>query len=235
MGKPKEIVRIFSVPDSDMLEAGTTMHNLFTGDKQAFANFDTDFADPFAENWMNILNTALETPVDDYVKNELGEYTAEVEKCMEACREGYRELKYFYQKAFPEDRKTWNLFGYSVYEKKRNSETKMLEFLPVIKKAAAKYSAQLIQAGYSQEKIDNLETLRLNLFTANSDQEFYRENRPKETRERIVQLNKCYEFMQKVNKAAKIVFKDDFVKYEQYMLPSENVTSTGEEPGSNES
>ena len=63
--------------------------------------------------------------------------------------------------------------------------------------------------------------MRAELTEADYNQEMAKKGRPAVTQERINNLNDCYSYMQKVSKAAKIIFADNHAKYNQYLLPNE--------------
>ena len=104
----------------------------------------------------------------------------------------------------------------------------MIQFLSLLYQAATEYSVQLIAAGFTQDKIDQINILQSELTTADYNQELSKKRRPLLTQQRIEKLNECYEFMQNVSKAGKIIYSADFAKYEQYLLPYERTQKTDE-------
>ena len=229
MAKAEEVTRIYSGSDADMLQVSRVMQGLFTEDKTAFTEFDTAFADPFAGNWMQQIETASNFSQDTIALGEQTELTKIVAEKMEECKKFFQSMKYFVEKAFPGKKEIWAQFGYSDYEYARRGETKMVQFLGVLSKTALTYKDQLIEAGFTQEKIDQIAVLQSDLTQADYNQEIAKKGRPALTQERITNLNHCYGYMQKVSKAGKIIFDDDFVKYNQYLLPNDSAAKK-EEP-----
>jgi hypothetical protein len=78
---------------------------------------------------------------------------------------------------------------------------------------------QLAAKGYPQPKIDEIETLRAALDTANQAQELFIGNLPVQTQERYKKNNAAWEIMVRVCTAGKRIFKNDFAKYQRYLLP----------------
>jgi len=230
MAKAEEKSRIYIGPDADMIQASRVMHGLFVEDKVAFTNFDNGFADPFAENWLIKIEAGNDVVQDSLYLSSQIELTKHVELKMNECRDYFQMIKYFIEKAFPDRKEIWAQFGFNDYEKARTSETKMIQFFGVLHKTAIEFSAQLIAAGFGQEKIDKIESLQTELIDADYKQEMSKKKRPVITQERIEKLNECYSIMQKVSKAGKIIFANNHAKYDQYLLPIERVTKKPEEP-----
>ncbi len=105
----------------------------------------------------------------------------------------------------------------------------MIQLLNTLHAAAVTHSVKLIEAGFTQAKIDGIAALKEKLAAADNAQEMAKKKRPSVTQERIATLNKCYEILQQVSKAGKIIFANDRAKYDQYLLPNER-TQKKEEP-----
>jgi hypothetical protein len=230
MAKAEEKTRIFTGPDADMLHASRVTNGLFTADKLAFTNFDSSFADPFGENWLQKIESASSVDQDSHYLSTLTELTNRVAVVMEECKTFFQSMKYFIEKAYPNQKTIYAQFGYSDYEQARRSEIKMIQFLGVLNKTTIEHSAKLIEAGFSQEKIDKIAALKEQLTSADYDQEMAKKKRASVTQERINTLNECYEILQRVSKAGKIIFANDRAKYDQYLLPNERATKKEETP-----
>ncbi|MHB8904612.1 MAG: hypothetical protein ACYC6D_00625 [Melioribacteraceae bacterium] len=230
MAKAEEKVRSFSGSDADMIQASRVMQGLFVEDKIAFTNFDSEFADPFAENWLQKIEAGNTVAQDSLYVSGQTELTKNVELKMTESRDFFQMMKYFIEKAFPNRKEIWTQFGVNDYDKARTSETKMIQFLGVLHKTAVEFKTELIAAGFSQEKIDKIAALLTELINADYEQEMSKKKRPAITQERIEKLNECYSIMQKVSKAGKIIFANNRAKYDQYLLPIERIVKKPEEP-----
>lgn len=229
MAKAEEKTRSFNGSDSDMIQTSRVIHGLFIEDKPGFISFDSSFADPFAENWLQRIEAAALITNDTLTVAMQMELTKKVAEKMEECKVFYQQMKYFIEKAFPGKREIWTQFGYSSYDDARRGETKMIQFYGILGKTAAQYSAQLIAAGFTQVNIDKITTLHTELTNADYEQEISKKKRPAATQERILLLNECYEYLKKVSRAGKIIFANNYGKYNQYLLPDES-SSKKEEP-----
>lgn len=126
------------------------------------------------------------------------------------------EVKFFVEEAFPGNRDMLNVFGLNDYDKARRSQAKMLEFLTDLKATTNTHAAALITAGYTQPRIDAIDTIMSDLRLKNTAQNTFIRKRPKLTTERITILNEPYDTMTRVNSAAQIIFVNDVAKRAQY-------------------
>jgi hypothetical protein len=221
MAKAEEKTRIFGSPDADMLQTSRVTHGLFTEDKLAFSNFDPSFADPFGDNWLQKIDNTFSVDQDTEYVNTLSELTLKVDDIMEECKTFFQLMKYFIEKAYPGQKTVHAQFGYGDYDQARNSEVKMIQLLGVLSKTANERSVKLIEAGFTQDKIDYITALKEKLTEADYNQEITKKKRTAVTQDRISALNECYEILQRVSKAGKIIFASDRAKYDQYLLPNE--------------
>jgi hypothetical protein len=71
----------------------------------------------------------------------------------------------------------------------------MIQFLDEMHKACVKYQTQLITTGYSEAAITEINTIRTELLTDNTNQEVFKKERPKLTEDRITILTQLAEFI----------------------------------------
>jgi hypothetical protein len=230
MARPKELLRTYGIADADMLELAKTKQGFMSEDKPKFTEFDNDFKDPYAANWLAAITECEQDLKDDSVVWQMTNLTQTVEAKMEQCRTAYQALKFFVEKAFPNNQPVWNEFGYAKYDSARKSQAQMIQFMQEVYSIATKYSAQLIEKNYTQAKIDALLTLKQELDTANNEQELFKGGRPTLTQARILNLNNVWKITVTVCRAGKIIFVDDKAKYARYTLPAGAGGEDNEEP-----
>ncbi len=227
MSKAQEVVRIFKISDAEMIQTSRIYHGLFSQDRQQFINLDPDFGDPFPDNWMAAIVESESVLRDMDVRDEIAQFTGNVRHKMDECRTHFQKMKYYIEKAFPNNKAVWNAFGYEDYDSARLSEVQLLPFMKNLKTQASKNAAKLIAANYKQADIDKIGTLWQELLEADQAQESYKKERVIITQQRIEKLNAAWEYVLKVNKASKNIFADNYAKLQQYILPGE---SAPEEP-----
>lgn len=217
MAEEIALMRLFRGADPHMVATTYTMHSIFNKDLAAFTDFDSTFDAQWAADWLVDIEAAQRLISDNVVIDQVAAETEKVNATMQAGRDKWTEIKYFIKKAFPRDAAMLHVFGASAYLKARMSQPKMIEFLLGLHTAATDNSAQLIAAGYSQSRIDEIEDICTALSTKNDAQNKARRGRPRLTAQRIAALNAPYVKMMLVNEAAQIVFMGNAAKRRQYM------------------
>lgn len=190
----------------------------FTIDQAAFILFDGDFAEPYLTNFDAAITAAANIPDYEYMQDELAILTVDVETKMEDIRSAFKHMRPFIEKAYPNQKQVWNSFGYDNYGADRNSQTKIGNFIFKLHLAAVKRSAELILVGYPQVDIDNLQSLHTNLIKAQETQEAYKLEIKDSTNDRMEAMNAMWEFVQHICRVGKIIFEDDYGKYQQYVM-----------------
>ncbi len=215
------IRRKFNVSYGYALQYAKDMQILFVDDLPAFTAFDGDLDADFADDWLDDIEAAGVLVSDESVVDAQTVLTNVVNRAMKDCRDYYQEVKYFALKTFPEpeDVPKLNELGFDNYGKARASQTEMLQFMNDVYVAANKYAVQLAAKGFDAAKITYINTLRTALDNANKNQNNFITNRPVVTTGRVSAYNKMWEYVTQVARAAKIVYRLNPSKYNQYLLP----------------
>lgn len=138
---------------------------------------------------------------------------------MDKCRDKFQDSKYFIEKAFPGKVAIWNELGYDNYDDCRRVQLKMIQFMKNFHGKATKYKTEHIAKNYTQLMIDEIETRRKALDDANQAQEDFIGTLGVDTQERYAKNNGVWDTMVKVCTAGKRIYKNDFAKYQRYLLP----------------
>ena len=222
---PEQEERNYNMPDAEMLELSSAMREAFIEDKADFIERNPKFDDPYAEQWEEKITAAEGFPTDEQVDDILQQKTVAVEKVMTRCRNKFQDSKEFIEDAFPDKQVVWNEFGFDDYDKARQDQAQFIQFMNRFYKVAVKYKEQLIGANYTQEKIDEIKTLAEELKETNTEQEAYKKNIPVQTRDRVLVHNACYKITSEVGRSGKLIYRDDFAKYQRYLLTPSDESS----------
>ena len=216
---PGQAKRHYSnIEDHAMLEKCQTMHDLFEDNLADFENFDSDFAGLYKALWQEAIDLAESFPSDTTTLYRISQATAAVEMLMKLCCKKFRKARHFIELAFPGNRGIYNEFGYGDFDMARNNPTRMILFMDRLHSLAMDKNTELIAAGYGQASIDEIKTLHDALNQANCTQEMLKRQRVTTTQTRIKLLNTAWKFMSKTAKAAKLIYKNNYAKYNQYLL-----------------
>lgn len=209
--------RLFNGADTYLHAALRSIYNIFSDDKAAFEGFDSTFTDDWATEWLTEILVVESMVSDHLIVNQAAEQTEKVEDAMRTARNKWGEIKYFIRKAWPGDAAMLHLFGASAYFPARSNQPKMVEFLQSLYSAATEYKTQLIDAGYSQDRIDEIQAIATTLTQKNDVQNRAKRGRPRITAQRVAALNAPYLRLTQVNEAAQIIFMDNAAKRKQYV------------------
>jgi hypothetical protein len=212
-----------------LLEQAGVMHGHLSND---IALFTADFPKidaAFVTDFENAIDAADNTPSDEEVVNDQQVKTLSVIQIMKTARKRMQRLFIYADLAFEDNPLAREIFGHHLYQKHKTNQLKMLEILELAHKKAedADYKQDLIDEGFTQLRIDELETLRVGLQDANLQQEGHKTDRPVISQTRVTNMNAVWDFMVEVNKASKVVFEDDYAKQQQYFLYPENSSGSG--------
>ncbi|MCB9191087.1 MAG: carboxypeptidase regulatory-like domain-containing protein [Flavobacteriales bacterium] len=212
--------RKFNVSDLYMLEFSKTMRTHFIDEQAQFAAFDADFTSPFENDWLSAIDAAEAILPDEVIKDQLQQLTADVEQAMEKCRTKFQVSKYFIDKAFGNSVAIRNEFGYNDYDRNRQGQLTLLQFMQTFFKTATKYAAELAAVGFDAAAVAEIDLLAKTLNDANIAQEKFKGTRQLTTEERIQQHNKVWDITVRVSRAGKIIFMNDPAKYQLFLLPA---------------
>lgn len=214
---PEEMKRNYPNSDAEMTETARIIHGLMVADLAKFTAFDSTTAAPYAALFLTAIDDADTVIADTAVIDIQVQKTEAIQAVMEKAKGKYADVKYFSQKAFPTSIATQNEFGINDYERARKSPTQMIQFLDEMHRACVKYQAQLVAKGFSAAAIAEIQTIRTELRTTNTDQGVYKKQRPTLTADRVTVLNNCFAYVTEVNAAAQRVYKEDFAKRNQFV------------------
>lgn len=216
----KELRRIYYISDDVMIQFVKIKKKYFDEDATDFLAFDSDFDNTFRTNFQQLITRAEKVLPHSTILSQRTQLTTTVEDTMARCRAKFKHIKYFIEKAFPGNRPVWNEFGYNKYANARKSQVKMIQFMEILNATALKYKAQLVAAKYAESQFGELESLRIEVNTADLQQELQIGDSPVLTQERVTLLNNVWETTKRVCRAGKIIFAGNPKKYERYLLPA---------------
>ena len=208
------------ISNDKMLEGAETIHDLYMDDVADFTAFDALLDDSVGTDLLSEIDLARDYPTDESVVDEISELTAVVDDAWGNCRKHFQDAKYFIEKAFPGNTAIQKSFGFDDYQTMSRYQDKVLTFMDTFHDKADKHKVVLIAQGYTQAKIDQIETLAAAFRTANRNQEKAKKDRLETTQNRAKTFNKVWVILQQINRASKSVYRGDYAKLQQYLLPA---------------
>lgn len=216
--KRPEIRRSYVASDAEMIQTAKTLFGNFVEDNQAFAAFDPDYGGGFIDRFRNELQEAEDIAKNMSVNAELTGLSADVQSAMEKCKNYFMMFKHFVEKAFPDDVPVWKEFGYDNYDYSSKYQAEMIQFMNRLHVTATKYREQLATVSFTQERIDEINAIKRELDNADQHQENLKKNRANITQERLTKLNACWNEISEIARLGKLIFANDFGKYQRYVI-----------------
>ena len=214
----KRFRRIYAGTDAKMLETSDVFRLLFEDDLGKFTAFDSTLTANFVVEWKAKIVEGYKLDTHHRVKAIQGTMTAEVFKKMGECRSKYKEVKFFAEKAFPNNAAIRGKFGTQEFSKVRAKQLEMMPFMTEMYQACMEYKTELIAEGMTQTKIDAIKTLQEELLFLYNERENYAREKKAITETRIETLNACYRYTKLVMDAAKIIFEDDYARTKMFVF-----------------
>lgn len=205
-----ETIRNYSVSDAKMMSEARSIIDLYKDYHTYFASFDPDtFHENFQAESNQKMQSAEQIPSDMVLIDIQAQKTQAVEKVMAPLLEEIRFAKYFVEKAFPDEPKIVNQFGYNDLQFARHSSDKMIQFMDDFCGNMEKHKQTILDAKYPEEKFALCKTYAEQLRTNRCEQRKNIKERPVHTANRIKQLNTIWEELKKIHNAATIIFNKE--------------------------
>lgn len=216
--KRSEPRRSYVASDAEMIQMAKSIFAGFIEDKDAFANFDPDYGGGFTERFQNELQEAEDIAKNMSVNAELTGLSSDVQSAMEKCKNFFMMFKHFVEKAFPDNVPVWKEFGYDKYDYASKYQEEMIQFMNNLSVTAQKYREQLAAVSFSAERIEEINEMKRRLDEADQHQENLKRNRANITQERLTKLNNCWSEISEIARLGKLIFANDFGKYQRYVI-----------------
>lgn len=213
--------RDFNLGEDEMLELTAEHRTHFLTYKADFVAEDADFADPFAADWLTSIEASEDVVDAETRDDQLTGKTADVLEQMALGKQVYGEMKYFVNKAYPDNKPVQNEFGFNDYDGKSDKQPKMIRFLKKLYNTAnsATYKPALLAASCTQPKIDDVKAIHDALFAANNSQNAFNHSSGVDTDARDTQYNETWAFSKKVNACAHIIYRNAPSKLSLFLFP----------------
>lgn len=215
----KEIARRFNIADAILLEfAGKEIEYLPT-DLAQFTAFDPDLNVGKQTLLKSVYTNALTFGSDKTAVSVVSQLTEELSAKIKNCTSIFKEVRYFVRKKFANSPAIQKELGMHTYRKARSVQSEMVLFMYALAASVEKYKTELTEAGLKASVIASIKPAAEALEKTNVTQKTGKGGRTVKTEDRITLLNNLYELLTDFSEAAKIVFANDPVKKDRYILP----------------
>jgi hypothetical protein len=217
----EQVKRLYSgISDTKMFNEAQTIHNLLDDDLADFTAKDAAFNLDFLEDFQTKINDCIAFKTDETYMDEVEQLTKNVMQAWENCKNYFQDMKYYIEKAFPNDPAIHKQFGYDDYRDMSRLQDKVVPFMESLKKKAADNMPALLAAGMTAAQIDQINLLKNAFNAANGTQDEAIKRRLELTQMRIELNNSLWKILQQINKLSKAVYRGNYAKLQQYLLPA---------------
>lgn len=193
---------------ADFVANGRVWIQLFRDNLADFSALDPDFNAAFANNW-EAANEALALfETDETQRDEIAYRTSELLKTHQPVLRLLDDLDYYTGKAFPTDPRKVDELGIKLM--RRDAGSTQLKFVLwgyTALRVANDYQPQLTAAGLPLAWFTDFEAALDVCGQAELEQEYAKRQRIRKTTERVMQFNALHKTWQRVNKAAKVIYR----------------------------
>ena len=207
------------IPIPDTIEWMKDVHTSFTTDITDFQGFSPKYADPYSADLLVKINAGENIVPDSQELDVITGLTAVVESAMETGRIELQKFFNFVVDAFPKNSSKLNEAGKNDYEEARKSQPKMLLLLDAAKDFADTYTVELDGKGYTAAMATSLSDAKVALDAANKEQNKAIRRRPVKTQDRRKTINEAYYAVRDLCEDAKIIYVNDYAKFNLYLIP----------------
>lgn len=218
----------FSGSQAEALQYCRTILQTLTINFVEFANFDAQrFVPFFLTGFAKAIEAVENIQDDETVVDQQSIKTQVVETTMVQARKQFQELKYFVQKAFPNQPNQWSKFGFDDYSEVRDNPVKMIPFLLKVYKLSDANRSALVAQGATDQRIDDFQTTYQSLVNAVTEQDMAKNERGVVTQMRITALDALFdEYLTPTREVAKFVYAENAAMYSQFLLPRRSSSSS---------
>lgn len=210
------------------LQYARTLVQVLSNNLLDFSNFDAQrFTAQFVVDFASAITAAENVQDDETTVDQQSIKTQAVENVMVQARKQFQELKYFVQKAFPNNANMWSKFGFDDYNDIRANAIKMIPFLLKVYKIANENRTTLNVQGCLDSRIDAFETLYRDLANAVTDQELSKNDRTLITQTRHDALDILFDnFVTPTREVGKLIYAENSAMQALFLLSRRSSSTT---------
>lgn len=215
----RSLTRIAPINDAALLEYAYTLVDHVKEDLAAFTAFDQRFTSAVADELLALVQEAEATTSDRVVMRRQVRRTKEVNLRLAQLQEVVTRLRYFVNRAFPNQPEVQSDFYLDRLNLNKLSQAGRIMFLRDLGEAVNTHRQALVEAGCPEALLGEVQALYQPLKDYNKEQEKFKARRRLETDKRITCMNKVYRQVIRIQEAARIVFKGQESQLKKYRLP----------------
>lgn len=175
-----------------------------------FTALDAQFDAAYAQAWYDLTELFTKLPTDETVMDGVAVETEELLDSYKPVIKLADELEFFVGKAFPDDVRKVDEFGFKLLRRVSNQASlKFSHYARTMQVIAKEYETQLLAAGLPVAWFGSFEAAVLYTSKKELDQEVEKRHRIRTTTERVRLYNQLHATWQRVYKASRVIYADN--------------------------
>ena len=191
--------------------------------QKSFNNYNVRFLEEHTRmttTWLqDLIETAKTARRDQRERAHLRHQTMDMLQMMEDCKELITKTELFANEAFANDPALLQEFDFKRVKEFAKTQTGIIAQMEELANKAEDYRDQLTNVGAPEKLFDDLHAAAEGVFETNSEQEIAKKLRVQNTVKRIEVMNNLWEGLMKIEKLAKIIFKNEDQLRQLFIVP----------------
>lgn len=191
--------------------------------QKSFTNYNARFVEEhtlMSTSWLgDLILAARSARRDQRERANLRHQTMDMVQTIADCMELVRKVELFAEDAFADDPAVLEEFDFKGIREYAKTQTGLITQMEWLADKASDYRDELTGAGAPEKLFDALSAAAEGVFETNSEQEITKKLRVKHTRERIEAMNALWDGLVKIEKMAKMIFKNEEELMQLFVVP----------------
>jgi len=171
-----------------------------------FSAFDADFNAAFIADMEAAIAAAEQHPTDETVRDQLQGFSKKVKQETAHCDGTAADVRFYVDKAFPQDETMLGEFGYRALRNTRPNTPAFIIWMKVLHSRAVKYQTPLTDNGMTAADIAAILTRAQALEQAELNQEMFKRERLQLTAQRTQLYNAMWRHVTLIEQAARRIY-----------------------------
>ena len=210
------ITRSYRGGDDRLLEVADVI-------QKSFRNYNSRFVEEhtrMSTSWLeDLVLAAKRARRDQRERANLRHQTMDMVEMIATSMELVRKVELFAEDAFADDPAVLEEFDFKGLREYAKTQAGLITQMEWLAEKAGDYRDELSAAGAPEKLFDVLNEVAEGVFETNSEQEIAKRLRVQHTRERIESMNALWDGLIKVEKLAKMIFKDEEELLQLFIVP----------------
>ncbi len=206
------------IPQDVIMERSQIIKVSYDANLDSFKTFDQDLNQDYSDNLGAKIEEINNITPDKIMLVQQQKATKNMLDFSKSAVNNVKNIRYYVEKAFPDNQLMLAEFGYNTLAKVQNSQLKLIKHLKLFVISLKAYKAELMAKGLTEAIIVETIQLAADVEDANIKQELAKKARYKTTALRIKAFDELLELIGNITKAARYIYQNEPDQLRDYVL-----------------